>query len=86
MFFSYSSRQLNQYNKADFLFQFTSLQVIKEKLFKMRVSLEFYVYMYPCYLTCMLIETKLKSKVVFIILLKSPTTVIMNFLMMFFDK
>ena len=44
-----------------------SLQAIKEKLFKLTASLDFYVYVYPFCLTAWY-KSKLKSKVVFIIL------------------
>ena len=79
----YTGWLLNQYNEDDFLFkfwlltsffQFTSLQVIKEKLFYLTASLDFYVHAFPCCLSAWY-KSKLESKVVFIVLKYATTTV-----------
>ena len=57
-----------------FFCQFTSLQVIKEKLFYLTASLDFYVHAFPCCLSARY-KSKLESKVVFIVLKYATTTV-----------
>ena len=52
----------------------TSLQVIKVKLFKLTASLCFHIFVYPCCLKAWY-KSKFNSKVVFIILILSLTTV-----------
>ena len=56
-------------------FRITSLQVIKEKLFQLIASFILYVYVHLCCLTAWY-KSKWKSKVVFIVLIYSPTTVV----------
>ena len=77
----YGGRRLNHYNEDNFfievlivnkLFLNYKLQVINEKIFELAFSLSFHVFGYPC---CLKAWYESKSKVVFIILLLSPTTV-----------
>ena len=56
-------------------FRITSLQVIKEKLFEFTASLCFHIFVYPCCLKAWY-KSKFNSKVVFIILILSLTTVV----------
>ena len=55
-------------------FRITSLQVFKVKLFNLTASLCFHIFVYPCCLKAWY-TSKFNSKVVFIILILSPTTV-----------
>jgi len=55
-------------------FLITTLQAIKEKLFKLTASLWFHVYLYPCCLKAWY-KSKLNSKIVFIELIYTTTTV-----------
>ena len=57
---------------------FTSLHVIKEKSFKLTVFLCFHLFVYLCCLNAWY-KSKLKPKVVFIVLVLSPTTVAYHF-------
>ena len=74
---TFKNTVLSEYNEDDFLFTFwlltsifqiTSLQVIKEIFFKLTAFLDFYFYVYLCSLTAYN-KSKLKSKVVFIVLI-----------------
>ena len=82
IFLIYPGMRLYKYNEDDFLkfwlltifFRFTSLQVIKEKLFQLTASYDFYVYVNPCCFKAWY-KSKLKSKVVFILLIHWTMTV-----------